>query len=922
MAGSVMLVMVVILIWFTYRLNNLKGDGIRWDERLVTWQDFQLADQVFEDYDANISSEIVSPSRFSSDKNLVFAIMYPEYSNRTSDAHTSEQLLIHEQYHFNITEYHARLLRKKLVDRGEKQLSPSNIKYYLNDINDRLIQMQEDYDNESDHNGETEGQRYWELKIDDLLRQTAYYANPDLESYYNFRKPETRFYRKIYSTVRQKILKSYPALASDTLNGISYEVIERKNQTIVKHRNNGALEIGGDLNAAITVIDYNDTQTVLHFLDKDSIPIKDRNYTKLVIDSPEDATMISTYYNTEGKRTHGSYEGNPQTNVYKKVWKYSKDLSQAKVTFLDLNDKPTFLDNHIYKYVRDFDTLGRSIGIIQLDINGKMRMDQDFSAAYKYSYDENNNMTRLRLYDENNDFVTQVLASNLSYEFDSRGNVISRKTLDKEGQPAIDNNGVSSYEYNYDNRDNLTSVKRFNTINKPTLDAGNVFQEITDYDKQDRLIFKADYYPKYVLKFNDNLVGATHIKYLADSLKVTYNKDGYNYTFAANDSIAITKEYLNKKGNVEKRSYLNSEEKPAQMEDHAVSFIMQYDDRGNLLLEKGLDSLGATFTRSNNVASIAYEYDINNNKTKVTYLDKADAPVNSDTGEAIIVYKYNDKNLLLEKRNYNTNNEPVLVDDAYKTTYEHNRFDKDSIIKQYNTANTLKSRIALTRLFYNKYGNQIKETYHTASGNRTVNFSGVSRIDFVFDDRQANIGTRYYNTTDRLQNNSQGYAIIKKKLNDCNFVKEESYFNSRNQPVNGEMGYHKATYKWNEMGVTSVNTTYDKYGNLWENDNGIAIYKFDYFPSIMDSVVTFYDRKNELTEDLDGIAKITYLKTMNALYYTDLEYDKTGKLLNALEPMDTSEFEVDLDTMPKTQFSVKLDELQELINEELSDESN
>lgn len=924
-AAAVLCLIVVIIFWFSHRLDNVMGEGIAWEERKVVWEDFQVAPVIDGDFDANITSKIIYPERFRSKENIVQAFMYPDFSFRTEEADESEQLLIHEQYHFNITAYHARLLRKVLVEKGAS-LSKRNILYHYNRINNKMNKMQEEYDIYSEHNLTTEEQRYWELKVDDLLRETAYYENPDLEYYYNFRKPKTRFYRKVTTTVRQKILTSYPALANDTLKGVTYEVIENKNQTIVKHRINGQLVAGGDFEAAIAVIDYSPKKNTVHFLDKDSLPLASKNYTKLVIETPDEYTMISTYFDKNNQPTHGSNPENPQPNVYKKEWKFTKDLKKANVTFYDVNDKPTFLDNHIYSYQRFFDPEGRSIGIEQYDASGVLKMDKNLAAIYEYSYDNHNNISRVRILDDKREFAKHKNGYNLFLEFDERGNISKKHSLDKDGEPTPDASGVAIYEFQYDNFDNITSSKRFNINSKPILDASNVHQEITDYDDQNRLIFTAYYYPEYVLKFDENFNGASHIVYAADSLKTTYNRDGYNFNYAANDSIAITKEYIDKKGNVVKRMYFNNEEKPALITDGAVTLEMKYDDRGNLVLEKGLDSLGNVFTGSNLVASIAYDYDSSKNKTKITYLDAEDTIVNSNTGEAYTVFVYNAKNLLTEKRNYDKNNNPVAVDDIYKSTYIYNRFNTDSIIQNYSVANTLNPGPSTTRFSYNKFGNQTSETYYNSSGQRATNYAGISRIDYVYNENQKNIGTHYYDKNDRLQNNWYGYAKWNKKLNQNGFVIEESYYNAQNRPTQGDQGYHKIEYEWNTMGVTTLNTTYDKYGNLWENDNGIAIYKFEYFTTGMDSIVEFYDKKNNLTEDLDGIAKITYLKTMNALYYNDKEYDAEGTLLNPPEEIEIQEFKAEElslnDTIPSTPFSQELEKLEQLLKEDINDESN
>ncbi len=77
-------------------------------------------------------------------------------------------LLRHEQYHFNITEYHSRLMSKYL--NKKKAHSAEDYELELKNIRERMWKMQEKYDKETNHSLNTEQQSFWENKIKELLK--------------------------------------------------------------------------------------------------------------------------------------------------------------------------------------------------------------------------------------------------------------------------------------------------------------------------------------------------------------------------------------------------------------------------------------------------------------------------------------------------------------------------------------------------------------------------------------------------------------------------------------------------------------------------------------------------------------------------------------------------------------------------------
>jgi hypothetical protein len=79
----------------------------------------------------------------------------------------SVRLLKHEQYHFNITEVHARILNEYIRSHPDK--SEEIYQFQHRFVNEDLNEMQDRYDNETHHSLNTEKQYLWEYSIDSLL---------------------------------------------------------------------------------------------------------------------------------------------------------------------------------------------------------------------------------------------------------------------------------------------------------------------------------------------------------------------------------------------------------------------------------------------------------------------------------------------------------------------------------------------------------------------------------------------------------------------------------------------------------------------------------------------------------------------------------------------------------------------------------
>ncbi|MFT4600694.1 MAG: hypothetical protein ACI857_000870 [Arenicella sp.] len=88
-----------------------------------------------------------------------------------------DYILNHEQVHFDITEYHTRLLRKRLKAHKFKNFASvePDIMRIFNEASSAANAMQVKYDDETDHSINRKKQAKWNKKIKKLLSKTSTY---------------------------------------------------------------------------------------------------------------------------------------------------------------------------------------------------------------------------------------------------------------------------------------------------------------------------------------------------------------------------------------------------------------------------------------------------------------------------------------------------------------------------------------------------------------------------------------------------------------------------------------------------------------------------------------------------------------------------------------------------------------------------
>ncbi|MBL4663694.1 MAG: hypothetical protein JKY22_09125, partial [Flavobacteriaceae bacterium] len=633
-----------IIICFGYATREILKDFISWNDRLLVWDDFREVSRLKDDFDASVNSGIYIPDEFNQSNFKVYAYMNPNLSKRLKDSTLTDQLLIHEQYHFNITEYCVRLLRKEILESESINVTPAHLRSLHFKYDSKIDSLQVLYDNESNHNADYERQNFWEAKIDDLLRRTVYYDDPDLLSYFKVTNDSAKFFREIYVALDHSILKSYPINALEAKFGEVYQIKSKGSVLTIKFFKNGLLLNGGYFDTAITNVINRANTIEFHHRNVDSTYNSNISYEILKSEIQSNGDIITKFFNEQGERVKNG-------NIYKRLRVKHEDNSFISNYYDDRNE---LIKNKskVYHEKRSLDSQNRTIKTESFDKQNNRMLNSDFISIYEMKYDKNNNLIRYSLYDQTGGFAKHLNSFNREYKYDERGKIKESINLDVNGKKSNDKKAVCTYKYTYDKFDNLTSERKYNHLSLPVLGYDDYFQEVSDYDSQNRLKFQANYYPNHVLYFDDYKWGASRYEYPNDSTVIEYNYDAFKNPFNSDTGVGVIKSILNDEGLENSIIYLDFKGGYAKTKDEIVEFNYKYDENNNKIEEITKDSLGCIKPFELDVAKVRWIYDDRNNKIRTSYFNSENELAKASQNITFNFYDYNEQNLLAERRNY------------------------------------------------------------------------------------------------------------------------------------------------------------------------------------------------------------------------------------------------------------------------------
>lgn len=177
---------LLFLVFFHFVIISfLKGqdhvkytDSLKFDQKL--FKTVSLIDSSSVKVAEVATNLLLEPGELKNDTLMysVYSIMFPEKSWINIDFVKNQEVLIHEKYHFLITEIYARKLRKALSEKTFRYFDYlEEIKREYQRIDQEWRTMQVLYDLETKHSADREKQKKWEKCIDKQLEKLKAYSN-------------------------------------------------------------------------------------------------------------------------------------------------------------------------------------------------------------------------------------------------------------------------------------------------------------------------------------------------------------------------------------------------------------------------------------------------------------------------------------------------------------------------------------------------------------------------------------------------------------------------------------------------------------------------------------------------------------------------------------------------------------------------
>jgi len=180
-----MLKYLILCVVFFFGIDFVQSqEKQEWSKEKLTWEDFKGKPDSTSSYQANANSGFSYSWGFgikNGTPNFTYEVQswfYPEDSWVKPNSKNSS-LLAHEQLHFDISELHARKMRKFLISFHPQNIQEAKLqlKRAHTEIERERIKLQNLYDTETDHGNLDNKQLEWQNKVSKELSKLEEYSS-------------------------------------------------------------------------------------------------------------------------------------------------------------------------------------------------------------------------------------------------------------------------------------------------------------------------------------------------------------------------------------------------------------------------------------------------------------------------------------------------------------------------------------------------------------------------------------------------------------------------------------------------------------------------------------------------------------------------------------------------------------------------
>lgn len=450
--------------------------------------------------------------------------------------------------------------------------------------------------------------------------------------------------------------------------------------------------------------------------------------------------------------------------------------------------------------------------------NGSLTLTSEWFAIRRRAYDSKGNMVKESFYDIDTMacYVKGLLYSSVVYEYDSQNNKIRETYYDVDGELLQNTLGYAIGQFEYDIQRRLVEYSYYDATGQPCYREQGYHKRLCTYDGRGNLIcdtyydiadkrckFKGSSETRFTYNEKDLLVRQSEYDETgAPCLSTT----GYSSIVHTYDAYGREVEYM----------YLGKDDHPVWI--HVNQTAAAYDE---------------CHTR--------YAYDSRGNIVSIRLFDP-DGNLTVRGGWAVQESKYNEKNLMTEKRFYNEKFE--LMGGNLKVPIEKYQYNSYNECSMHRLLKSDGAHYIDVHLKYEK--GKISEIHFTDSCQipQMISVSGIcdtpcATQKITYDKKGKSIKIQFLDEQGSLFNTKAGYAYMINQYNrEGILIKQELYDKDGNQCESVVGGWSTAVNSYDKYGNLIEQSYYDKKGNLAKTPWGWA------------RRLSSFHEKGEMTEDI------------------------------------------------------------------------
>ena len=173
---KILLIFILPLLFFSFT-EKKSDDYVPWaNHRKLNWDDFTMTSPS-NTRDAALTTTFVGFSFSKSRNDITFEIECKFQKSRSWGRVKTDYILKHEQGHFDIAEIFARKLNKEITEFLAKSKQHEELNKIYTRVMNEKHDMQQEYDDETNHSINKGKQTEWNDKIEEMLEELEDYKD-------------------------------------------------------------------------------------------------------------------------------------------------------------------------------------------------------------------------------------------------------------------------------------------------------------------------------------------------------------------------------------------------------------------------------------------------------------------------------------------------------------------------------------------------------------------------------------------------------------------------------------------------------------------------------------------------------------------------------------------------------------------------